>query len=942
MAKQRVNLEASLNEFRTAFNTLSDQLGWKGQLRTVEDSDFVGSINEILDRVDSINNTQLNTPRIYAYETDAGAVGDSGQNIILGNLSVHDSSEFLNNLSIDGNLKVAGDMLVKGISRLTGGSQGSVIVGDSEGDDDFYFIGKFRSDLTPDSDNVHDLGETNRRWYNVFAQKSTVSKSIADSADFAYGDIARLYTQDSGYIYTLRGNNVTYDSAQIYGQLTTTGAIRSTTYAFKINAENDSATEFHLGETLNIAGGRGIDTFVRPGEIVIKGEIASATNEGIAAFDSVSFAFDSTTVNIAANGIRNYQMLNEYITMADSAGDTQNINLGNTLTFKGRGQQVRTNLLDSAIEFRLDSDVNIYNSLSVGEGGISTSGNLSVTGNLNVIGDQTLTTAFIKLLSGTTGAPVLDGGMSIDRGTGDSAVFFWDENVDAWYAGLTSNYRLVARDSDNVAFDSGEFAGSVHVKHTVNANKVHVRDDLTVADSAKIGGKLHVDGNLVVTDNITSTSDLYIGDSAKIIGDASIDQSLNVGTTTTTGDLYVKDSARVDGKLNVATQINTAGDLFVGDSAKIVGDASVGGNMVVAGNFTVAGTTTTVNTTNLTITDNQIVLNNGQTGTPATTLRSGIEVERGDATNAQLEWNENGDYWQAGISGSESRIITNDFVAATAPLSYDSSTGTLSHDTLTRSNTEVNVGGVQPGFQGPFVVIDSIGTDAFGHITTVNISTINMPTEGNAELTLAGQNGVRIAGSTNTFKADAPKGDSATVTFALDSVGQTNTTDTPTITFGGTFDAVSSVTHNDFGQLTAKTTSTYTMPSLPSNTNAQAGIVASGSGQNSKVWKTDASGNPAWREDLGANLNLAAEPQVDDSDNTDIALTLRSIDVLGNTTAVQSRVQFVGGTNIQITRTNDNLVTINAVNGAGQPDESLIIYNSAGQIVKRIYGYSTN
>lgn len=930
MAKQQVNLEASLNEFRTAFNTLSQELGWKGQLRTSEDSDFVGSINEILDRVDSINSTQLNTPRIYAYETDSGAVGDSGQNIILGNLSVHDSSEFLNNLSIDGNLKVAGDMLVKGVSRLTGGSQGSVIVGDSEGDDDFYFIGKFRSDLTPDSDNVHDLGETNRRWYNVFAQKSTVSKSIADSADFAYGDIAKLYTQDSGYIYTLRGNNVTYDSAQINGQLTTTGKIRSTTYAFKINAENDSATEFHLGETLNIAGGRGIDTFVRPGEIVIKGEIASATNEGIAAFDSVSFAFDSTTVNIAADGIRNYQMLNEYITMADSAGDTQNINLGNTLTFKGRGQQVRTNLLDSAIEFRLDSDVNIYNSLSVGQGGISTSGNLSVTGNLNVIGDQTLTTAFIKLLSGTTGAPVLDGGMSIDRGTADSAVMFWDEDLDAWYAGLTSNYRLIARDSDNVAFDSGEFAGSVHVKHTVNANNVHVRNDLTVADSAKIGGKLSVASNLTVSDNIETTADLIVGDSAYITN------NLTVGNTTKTSDLYVKDSARVDGKLNVATQINTAGDLYVGDSAKIVGNATVGGNMVVAGNFTVEGTTTTVNTTNMEITDNQIVLNNGQTGTPATTLRSGIEVERGDETNAQLEWNDNGDYWQAGLSGAEERILTNDFVAATAPLSYDSSTGTISHDTLARSNTEVNVGGVQPGFQGPFVVIDSIGTDAFGHITTVNISTINMPTEGNAELTLAAQNGVRIAGSTNTFKADAPKGDSATVTFALDSVGQTNTTDTPSLTFGGTFNALSSVTHNDFGQLTAKTTSTYTMPTLPSNSSSAAGIVASGSGQNSKVWKTDASGNPAWRNDEGASLVLGAEPQIDDSDNTDIALTLRAAN------DVKSRVQFVGGTNIQITRTNDNLVTINAVNGAGQPDESLIIYNTAGQIVKRIYGYSTN
>ena len=110
---------------------------------------------------------------------------------------------------------------------------------------------------------------------------------------------------------------------------------------------------------------------------------------------------------------------------------------------------------------------------------------------------------------------------------------------------------------------------------------------------------------------------------------------------------------------NVFTIQNNAGTIntsIKGNGLLTTQSLSVIGNTVLDGNLTVLGTETIFNTETLEIEDHLITLNSTFTaGTP--TLNSGIESLRGSGTTAQFIWNETNDQWEAGFSGSTSKIM---------------------------------------------------------------------------------------------------------------------------------------------------------------------------------------------------------------------------------------------------------------------------------------------
>jgi hypothetical protein len=95
--------------------------------------------------------------------------------------------------------------------------------------------------------------------------------------------------------------------------------------------------------------------------------------------------------------------------------------------------------------------------------------------------------------------------------------------------------------------------------------------------------------------------------------------------------------------------------------------------LTVSGNLVTTGNTTSVETTNSTISDNVIVLNQGETGAGITATTSGIEIDRGSATNVSIVYDDNEDEFRflegtsltavSGASPTEStHLATKDYV----------------------------------------------------------------------------------------------------------------------------------------------------------------------------------------------------------------------------------------------------------------------------------------
>jgi hypothetical protein len=504
------------------------------------------------------------------------------------------------------------------------------------------------------------------------------------------------------------------------GQILTTDGSGNLSFAdaaassFTLAADSGSNDEFSTGGTLTFTGGTGIDTSVSDDAITIaidsnvltassthtltnktfdaNGTGNSITNIEVADLASGVLDTDLSTVSASDDTLASAKAIKAYVDSQVTAQD---------LDFQGD--------TGGALSIDLDSE-----SLTIAGGtGLETSG---ATNTITVaisdggvdttqLATDAVTTAKITNLNVTTAkiaADAIDGTKIADDAVDSEHLV--DGSVDNVHlSGSIANAKLA---NSSISFtDESSTAGSVSLGGTleflagegINTTASGATLTITAEDASTSNkGVASFDTNdFTVSSGAVSikSGSIENGDLAGSIANAKLTNS----TITVAGDsgsnaVDLGDTLTVQGTTN-EIETSVSGDII---TVGLPDDVTVGNNLTVTGDLTVNGTTTTLATTNSVVTDTLIELGNGITGTPGND--SGIVIERGDADNAFIGFDESADKFIVG-TGSFTGASTGNLTISTGTIvaNLEATTATLggsnvvsTDNTLELSNKTIN------------------------------------------------------------------------------------------------------------------------------------------------------------------------------------------------------------------------------------------------------------
>ena len=291
----------------------------------------------------------------------------------------------------------------------------------------------------------------------AFKDDTTATKIFKFQASGISANTTRTLTiPDANGTIVLVDTAATLENKTISGGSNTLSNIANaslTNSTITMAASAGSADAIALGETFTITAGEGIDTTMGANLVTIAGEDASATNKGIASFNTDNFLVSSGAVTIKDGGVNNDELAgsianaklaNSSITVSDGS-NTSPVALGGTLSFAGTANE--TTVVESAgtVTIGLPDNVTI-------------AGNLTVDGTTTTVNSTTVTIDDpLFALADNNSADAVDigwYGKYVDSGTKYSGIFRDASDSDKWKIFATTGNSNAAP-SDTVNTTSG-------------------------------------------------------------------------------------------------------------------------------------------------------------------------------------------------------------------------------------------------------------------------------------------------------------------------------------------------------------------------------------------------------------------------------------------------------------------------------------------------------
>ena len=395
---------------------------------------------------------------------------------------------------------------------------------------------------------------------------------------------------------------------------------------------------------------------------------------------------------------------------------------------------------------------------------IMTTSNAQISGGSVDVTGGTLTSNNAVLSGGSIN------GMNIGVGTSAIGKFSTLESNNVNLTGGTATLGTVSAtnlNSGNVSITGGAISGTsidltgqtlTLTENSVSGEVIHGG---TISDSSLVG-KVH---STEVPHSTISGYDITVGNHFTLdVSAGSFDVADNQisGDAIDGGVISNFASTGIDDTATSATRMtltNTAATFGVnGDfgantlaaGASTLASLDVTGDAVIGGNLTVSGEVITTLSETVLIQDSVIVLNSNVPSNEAPTESSGIEVNRGNADNAQWYWDETDDVWSsADVEGNMANIKVGEISATSFGLSgtiatTDGGTGTdtsgFANDTLMlMTGTGTAVRNLDKGANSTVLKVNDAGTLAYAKVAmTTDITGTTPISNGGTGLALSG------------------------------------------------------------------------------------------------------------------------------------------------------------------------------------------------------------